>query len=95
MSYLLVLNYDVIDAEKFAEYAKRSQSTMPPDMKVLAFDQTPNDLEGSSRQRLTIVEFPSEEAALRWYESDAYRAIRPLRLESTTGWLRGVSRFGA
>jgi uncharacterized protein (DUF1330 family) len=94
MAYLLVLNYDVTDPVKFAEYAKRSASTIPPDMKVLAFDQHPHDLEGASRERITIVEFPTQEAAMRWYESNAYRAIRPLRLESTAGFLRGVPRLG-
>lgn len=93
MAYLLVLNYDVVDPEKFAEYAQQSPATVPPNMKVLAFDKEPEDLEGSSRRCMTIVEFPSKEDALKWYESDAYRAIRGLRLNSTEGFLRGVHRI--
>lgn len=95
MSYLLVLNYDVINQNKFEDYAKRARQAMPHDMKVLAFDQAPNDLEGSSRQHLTIVEFPSADAAMRWYRSEPYRSAHPLRLESTVGWLRGVPKIGA
>jgi uncharacterized protein (DUF1330 family) len=95
MAYLLILNYDVIDQATFAEYAKRASATLPPDMKVLVYDQKPHDLEGSSRQNITIAEFPSQEAALRWYESEPYREARKFRLESTTGWLRGVPRLGS
>jgi uncharacterized protein (DUF1330 family) len=95
MPYYLVLNYDVLNAEVFAKYAERSAATAPSEMKVLAFDQTPNDIEGTSRQRLAIVEFPSQESAMRWYDSEEYRKIRPLRLESTEGWLRGVPQFRA
>jgi len=95
MAYLLVLNYDIVDPEKFAEYARQSPATVPATMKVLAFDREPQDLEGSSRRCLTIVEFPSKEDAMRWYESDAYRAIRALRLNSTEGFLRGLQRMGS
>lgn len=32
-----------------------------------------------------VVEFPSAEAAKRWYHSDAYQAILPHRLNSSKG----------
>jgi uncharacterized protein (DUF1330 family) len=36
--------------------------------------------------RTVVIEFPSMERAQAWYDSDAYRAIRPIRQQS------GVSR---
>jgi len=34
--------------------------------------------------RTVIVEFPSREAAVRWYESAEYQALIPVRREATT-----------
>lgn len=42
-------------------------------------------LEGTWTGDLVVIEFPSMEQAQGWYESDAYRAIRPLRTEHTEG----------
>jgi len=38
-------------------------------------------LEGDPVEGVVIAEFPSFEAAKAWYESPAYQAIRPHRLE--------------
>ena len=40
-----------------------------------------------SFSRIVILEFPSQEAFRSWYDSEAYQAILPLRLESTPGTL--------
>lgn len=43
-------------------------------------------LEGElSAPRLVIIEFEDRETAERWYHSDAYQAILPLRLASAEG----------
>lgn len=40
-------------------------------------------LEGSwDDERMVVVEFPSEEAALAWYRSDAYRPLREIRQQA-------------
>ena len=33
-------------------------------------------------EAVVVVEFPSRERAREWYDSDAYKAIRHLRIES-------------
>ena len=46
-------------------------------------------LEGTGApQRLAVLEFPSVDAARRWYDSEQYRPARAVRGESaTTHWL--------
>jgi uncharacterized protein (DUF1330 family) len=56
--------------------------------RVLAFDESPEVVEGEvEHPRTVILEFPSREVFRAWYDSDAYQAILPLRLESTPGTL--------
>lgn len=42
-------------------------------------------LEGAWQADLVILEFPSMEMARGWYDSEAYKAIRPLRTSNTDG----------
>ena len=56
--------------------------------RVLGFDEAPEVVEGTvEHPRTVILEFPSRDAFRAWYDSDAYQAILPLRLESTPGSL--------
>jgi len=56
--------------------------------RVLGFDESPEVIEGTvEHPRTVILEFSSREAFHAWYDSDAYQAILPLRLESTPGSL--------
>ena len=51
---------------------------------ILAATPVRQQLEGDWTGNWTvIIRFPSMEKALDWYRSDAYQAIRPLRLQST------------
>lgn len=42
-------------------------------------------LEGSWSGNLIAIEFPDREHACNWYESDAYKAILPLRTDNSNG----------
>jgi uncharacterized protein (DUF1330 family) len=56
--------------------------------RIVGFAEKPEIVEGDvAYPRTVILEFPSREAFHSWYESDAYQAILPLRLESTPGTL--------
>jgi uncharacterized protein (DUF1330 family) len=48
---------------------------------VVPFEATP------AQPRIVIGEFPSLEAARAWYESDAYQAVKHLRIDATTSVL--------
>lgn len=93
MAFLVVMNFDIRDHEIFAEYAQGAGRTMPPDVKVLVFDDARYDLEGKSHERLVILEFESEEEALSWYRSKEYQTLAELRRASTDGWVRGAPKF--
>ncbi len=94
MAYYVVLNFDVVDQEMFARYRSRVGPTMQKfGGKILVVDGTPNDFEEGSRQTLVILEFESEQAAVRWYDSPEYQAIVKLRIDATEGWLRGAPQF--
>ncbi len=56
--------------------------------RILAFDESPEIVEGEVEYpRTVILEFPSREVFRAWYDSADYQAILPLRLESTPGTL--------
>ena len=75
--------------EMLNEYVAKAIPTIQSDGgRVLAFDESPEVVEGEvEHPRTVILEFPSREAFRAWYNSDAYQAILPLRLESTPGTL--------
>jgi uncharacterized protein (DUF1330 family) len=56
--------------------------------RLLAFDETPLVVEGDVKHpRTVILEFASREEFQKWYDSDVYQEILPLRLKSTPGTL--------
>ncbi len=56
--------------------------------RVLGFDESPEVVEGEvDHPRTVLLEFASREAFRDWYDSDAYQAILPLRLQSAPGTL--------
>jgi uncharacterized protein (DUF1330 family) len=93
MGYLMVMNFDVKNFETFSKYSEASSRTVPPSMKVLAFDTERNDLEGASHERLVILEFPDARDAMHWYRSTEYQTISQWRRASTEGWVRGLPKF--
>jgi len=74
------------DVEKFQRYASPAKaSIMAHGGKLIVGTENKDVREGPLRtDRTVIVEFPSREAAVRWYESAEYQALIPLRREATT-----------
>ncbi len=53
---------------------------------VLAVDDSPKAIEGEARnQRIVVLRFADEEGFYGWYESEAYKAIKPIRLDASQG----------
>jgi uncharacterized protein (DUF1330 family) len=91
--YYVILNFDIEDSSVFRHYERLVGPTLPSAVKVLIFDDERNDLEGQSHQRLVMLEFETQAAALQWYRSDAYQEAARHRQASTSGWVRGVAQF--
>ena len=97
MPVYVVAQGRIENREMLNEYVAKAIPTIQAGRgRILAFDESPAVVEGEVRHpRTVILEFPSHEAFREWYDSDAYQAILPLRLDSTPGTLivvNGVSR---
>lgn len=89
MSVYVVAQGRIDDRDMLNEYVSKALPTIQSSGgRVLGFDEAPEVVEGDvGNPRTVILEFESREAFRSWYDSDAYQAILPLRLQSTPGTL--------
>lgn len=87
----------VEDRDMLNEYvAKVIPTIQASGGRIIGFDESPEVVEGEVvHPRTVILEFPSHEIFRAWYDSEAYQAILPLRLESTPGTLVVVNGLPA
>ena len=93
MSYFLIAQIDIVDRNGYQKYEtgfieifSRFGGTM------LAVDEQPKLLEGSwPYTRTVLISFPSEEDAMKWYQSDAYQALAQHRFDSSSANIIGVT----
>lgn len=72
--------------EEIRKYLQRIDETIAPFSGKFRIHGGPyQPLEGSWSGDLVVIEFPSMEHAKSWYDSDAYKAIRQLRIDHTEG----------
>lgn len=87
MSAYVLANLDVHDPETFQRYREKVPAVIAAfggRYCVRGGEITP--LEGKlPAPRLVIIEFADRKAAERWYHSDEYQEILPLRLNSAKG----------
>ena len=75
----VIVTEKIKDEAGMAEYIKVATPTLA-NAKLLAFDGAPEVLEGEWHGPQTVlIEFESVEAAKAWYDSEEYKAARPLR----------------
>jgi uncharacterized protein (DUF1330 family) len=88
MAAYLVFHICVHDEAKMQEYYRKADSTLEPYRhEFLVFDDNSQVIEGNMNLPRTIVlKFDSRDAALAWYNSPAYQAACPLRLEATESY---------
>ena len=81
MSAYLVVEVDVKDPERYADYRVMVPPTLEPyGGKFLVRGGAVETLEGKWQpSRVVVIEFDSVELAKRWWDSDEYRAARDLR----------------
>ncbi len=85
-AYFIVDN-EVTDPAGFEEYRKQVPGTLEKyGGKILVRGGQVQMLEGDWKpKRIVVTEFPSIEQARRWYDSEEYRALKPLRLRTARG----------
>ncbi len=83
MAAYLVANYDVTDADRYAEYQKSAAPIMAGGGKILILDKESVAKEGEPGHQTVVIEYPTKEAALAAYESDDYQAVIGIRLGAT------------
>jgi uncharacterized protein (DUF1330 family) len=80
MSVYLVSNIVVEDHDAYVQYMKAGRASVARYGGRLLTAGAPEYLEGKWQPtRVTVVEFPSRDAALRFYESAEYQEARGLR----------------
>ncbi|HXZ79380.1 MAG TPA: DUF1330 domain-containing protein [Terriglobales bacterium] len=87
MTYLVVTIKEIRDTEAFQQYAERVKPLIEDHGgRYIVIEKSPDVRDGQwSFVRTVMVEFPSAEAARRWYDSAEYREIIPLRKRAIDG----------
>ena len=85
MPVYVVNAYDIHDPERFREYPLRvAPLLVKHGAKLLAMDTNVTALEGKPKTMNAIVEFPSEDAAHKFYDDPEYQSFIHLRHNSTS-----------
>jgi uncharacterized protein (DUF1330 family) len=86
MAGYFVANYTITNQAEYQEYlASVGPSLQAHGAESVALDRDSDLLEGSAGKVTVVLRFASKEAALAWYESPEYRAVRHLRTDNTEG----------
>lgn len=86
MSHYIVAQIDIVDRDEYRKYeAGFLEIFLKYEGKILAGSEEPSVLEGAwPFTRTVIIEFPSKESALAWYQSDEYQALAKHRFAAST-----------
>ena len=84
---LAVAKIRIHDRETYSHYEAPFMAILAGfDARLLGIADGPEVLEGSFEgTRLVVLEFASREELDRWYNSDAYQAILPHRIDASEG----------
>ena len=86
MSAYLVFNYAITDAEGYSAYPGAAFGTMSGhDLEILVADYSSEPKEGEPGEVTVVMRFPSKDAAMAWYESDGYEAVKAHRTNNSRG----------
>jgi uncharacterized protein (DUF1330 family) len=91
----MIAQINIEDRERYANYeAGFLDIFFQHEGKVLSVDEQPRTLEGEwNWTRTVLIEFPSQEAALAWYESAEYQELMQHRVAASVAnvaMIRGV-----
>jgi uncharacterized protein (DUF1330 family) len=87
MTVYAIAQASVDDQDTLDEYVAAAMPILQAhEVKILSFDESPTMIEGSvEHPRTVILEFESEQAFHRWYESPEYQVARRLRENASRG----------
>ena len=85
MSVYLIANLTINDRDRYTQYEDAFMGVFDNyNGKILAVDENQEVLEGDyNSTRTVLIEFPSNENAKAWYDSDAYQEIAQHRWASS------------
>jgi uncharacterized protein (DUF1330 family) len=94
MSCYFLAVVDKHDPARYADYSKVNRAIVSGlDAKVHAVTDEINTQEGDfDATSVVLLEFPDDAEFRKWWESEEYAAVKPIRLESST--LRFAVTFG-
>ncbi|MFV2090198.1 MAG: DUF1330 domain-containing protein [Pseudomonadales bacterium] len=87
MTTYLIAQLDIHDREEYSKYEEGFRDSFSQyGGKLLSVEEDPETLEGNwSFTRTVLIEFPSKEVAMGWYDSDDYQALVQRRFAASTG----------
>ena len=86
MAAYMVARLDVSNLEEFVKYASQTvEMAAKYGGRYLAKGGAHEYIEGDGPSRIVIVEFDTMDAARRWFGSEEYQAIAPIRRANATG----------
>ena len=86
MAHYIIAQIDIQDREKYAQYEAGFMDVFTSYKgKLLSVDENVSLLEGQwPATRTVLIEFPSKEEALAWYESDEYQSLAKHRFAASS-----------
>ena len=95
MSAYLVVNATITDKALLDAYVKAAGPTgAGHNITPLVMTNEATVLEGEAGERVVLLQFPSREEAMAWYNSEAYQAVIGMRHNSTKGFAVLVDGLG-
>ncbi len=86
MSAYIVATYDITNPEGLEAYGPQVGPTLKPhNVEVLVAEHDSTAIEGNPAKSTVVLRFDDRDAAMAWYNSDAYQAIISLRTDNTEG----------
>jgi len=86
MAHYIIAQIDIQDREKYAQYEAGFMDVFTSYKgKLLSVDENVSLLEGKwPATRTVLIEFPSKEEALAWYESQEYQSLAKHRFAASS-----------
>ncbi len=87
MAAFVIVEMDILDPIQYEEYKKLTPATVQEFQGKFILRGNPvTILEGSwDHDRLVMLEFPSKELAIAWYNSPGYQKARQVREKASSG----------